>query len=64
MTYVLLVTLISAGQPPHSYQVEVSSQGYCSTAKQTIEKEYAAVFAKLSLTYSVICIEKGPQHSN
>lgn len=50
MTHVLLVTLVAAGQPPYSYQVEISSPGYCATAKQNVEKEYAAVFAKLGLT--------------
>jgi hypothetical protein len=58
MKFVLLVTLLMPGQPPHSYQVEISSRLHCSLAKTAVEKEYAEAFSKLNLTYSVICIEK------
>ena len=55
---VLLVTLIVAGQPPHSFQIVDLTRLHCSIAKTELEKEYARVFSKLNVTYSIVCIDK------
>jgi hypothetical protein len=54
---ILLVTLIVAGQPPHTYQIGDMTRLHCDLAKTNLEKEYARAFSKLNVTYSILCIE-------
>ena len=55
---VLLVTLIIPWQPPHTFQITDMTKLHCDIAKKALEEEYARTFAKLSATYSIICIDQ------
>jgi hypothetical protein len=54
---VLLVTLVTTGQPPHSFRIEMTPL-HCDIAKAELEKEYAQKFGKANVTYSIICLRR------
>lgn len=58
MTFVLLVTLIVAGQAPYSYQVEFSSEARCQDAERAVIESYAHNFSKTTFSYSILCLQK------
>ena len=58
MKFILLITMVMAGQPPQIHHVEVWSRVHCEVAKAAVEKDYAVAFQKADLRYSVTCIEK------
>lgn len=57
---VLVVTLIMAGQPPHSFHIEMTPL-HCDVAKTALEKEYAQQFSKMNVAYSIICLRRNIQ---
>jgi hypothetical protein len=60
MKFVLLVTLIVGGQAPYSYQVEFSSDAQCQNAEREVIASYGNNFPKALLSYSILCLQKGP----
>ena len=60
MKFVLLVTLMVAGQQPYSYQVEFSSETQCQYAQSNLIQSYEHNFPKSGLSYSVLCLQKAP----
>ena len=56
--FVLLVTLIVAGQSPYSYIVEFSSEARCHDAEKAVIELYERNFPKPTLSYSILCLRK------
>jgi hypothetical protein len=60
MQFVLLITLLVAGQRPYSYQVEFNSQPRCAQARSSLIESYEHDFPKSGLNYSLVCLQKSP----
>ena len=64
MKFVLLVTLIVAGQKPYSYQVEFSSEAQCNNAERAVIEFIWPQFSQSKFELFSPLSSKGALNSN